>query len=1216
MRTGPGLSTRLAPSSMALVLLALVLSAPPTAFSDMPAGDLGPALSSAAGMSGDGSGWLDRPIPDELVGGEFGVSSLRGGRMDAPRDTGSEPDASAVAAPLDEWLARAGVPRSWWGMEPDDRDTLTSAADAAGSAAALSGNFPICNVADAVSSAESLAKPSVAYNPRRNEYLVTWQATTRAAKTNVYARFVSSSGTPLGSQFSIAETTNIELAPSVAYDSNADQYWVAWTDLGSGSTGDVKVRRYSPTGVAVGNPVVVNNAGAVAFAGRVACGAGRCIVVWNSDPGDGNGHILARSFDASANPVTAVLLLSAAVGQAMTPDIAFNTNDSNFLVVWHEYHASTGYDVMSHGITPNIASYGIRTVSAAAGDQKVARVGYSPSAGRYLVVWYDGRSQVTWDVYGQLVGRDCVPTGGVITVYAGAHHDAYPVVAGSNATGEFLVAYQRDISGATQFQIYASKVSGTGGVGSPFEVRGWYNTRYEPAIAHRNGTSDYLVGFTDDGMVTQPDIQARVVRADGTLVSSVVAVARGRKGQETPRLTSGVGTGEYLVAWGDYRSGADYDLYARRVSTSGAVLGSEIVVGSDAALYGYPDVAYSIPSEEYMVVWQEVHGPSTGYDIYARRVGVAGDVRGSAVLISRDTATYNEGAPRVVYNPNAGNYLVVWHAYTDGEWRIWGQRLSTAGALIGSNFLISASTSVTQTPHVAYGVNRNEFLVVWQDMRNGARIDIYGQRLSATGAAVGGNFAISTATGDKDGCDVAYGNTSTGYLVVFGDARSGGNNVYGQYVDKLGTLVGGNFPIASSGATETAPTVAFDMVSRKYVAAWWQFSEGSDWDVWARAVPVTGGPTEAAFAVSTANEVQNWVELEPDVASGDILFVWQDFRASSYDVYGQVVTLAETPSCSLDCSASAPSAGAPGTPVAFSGSATPSNCAGSVAYDWNFGDGTSHSSSQNPSHTYVNQGTYSWGLTASIEGVSCAKSGSITISSGGGGEQYVWWVPVVSHGAGAGGSNWRSDLGLLNRSAQGPATVTLKLYTGGSVATAVRSVPASGQEILVDVALALGVTSGSGALEVRSNQPLFVTSRTYNQQSSGLTYGQSNDGTAGVDGLGAGQSAYLPHLIQNGDAGQVGTFRSNIGLTNAGAVAASVTVKLYDSNGIQVWINTRSLAAGEWYQYQEPFRTGAGRNDIAKGYAIVTVNSGTGVVAYGSVLDNASSDATTITMKR
>ncbi|HPC82152.1 MAG TPA: PKD domain-containing protein [Thermoanaerobaculaceae bacterium] len=85
--------------------------------------------------------------------------------------------------------------------------------------------------------------------------------------------------------------------------------------------------------------------------------------------------------------------------------------------------------------------------------------------------------------------------------------------------------------------------------------------------------------------------------------------------------------------------------------------------------------------------------------------------------------------------------------------------------------------------------------------------------------------------------------------------------------------------------------------------------------------------------------------------------------------------------CTLDCGAVAsPSSGTAPLVVQFTGSASPQNCTGSVAYDWDFGDGTAHSSAQSPSHTYQTAGTFTWTMRATVEGVTCTKSGTITVS--------------------------------------------------------------------------------------------------------------------------------------------------------------------------------------------------------------------------------------------
>jgi PKD repeat protein len=67
--------------------------------------------------------------------------------------------------------------------------------------------------------------------------------------------------------------------------------------------------------------------------------------------------------------------------------------------------------------------------------------------------------------------------------------------------------------------------------------------------------------------------------------------------------------------------------------------------------------------------------------------------------------------------------------------------------------------------------------------------------------------------------------------------------------------------------------------------------------------------------------------------------------------------------------------------VSFNASAILSNCSGSAAYDWNFGDGSAHSLQQSPSHTYTTANTYTWTLTVSANGASpCVKTGTIAIS--------------------------------------------------------------------------------------------------------------------------------------------------------------------------------------------------------------------------------------------
>jgi len=226
----------------------------------------------------------------------------------------------------------------------------------------------------------------------------------------------------------------------------------------------------------------------------------------------------------------------------------------------------------------------------------------------------------------------------------------------------------------------------------------------------------------------------------------------------------------------------------------------------------------------------------------------------------------------------------------------------------------------------------------------------------------------------------------------------------------------------------------------------------------------------------------------------------------------------------------------------------------------------------------------------------------------------VVWVPVAAHNPGLKQSQWRSDLGLLNTGAV-TANVQITFYGASGTTSSTTYVPAGVQSILIDVVGQLG-GSGQGALGIVSDQPLKVTSRTYNQVAPDAscypngTQGQDYPSLTASGGLSASQVAWLPHLTENG------AYRSNIGLVNCGPAVAAVTVELYNGAGSSLTSYTVSLNPGEWKQETQPFKNKAGQTAMDRGSAKVTVTSGSGVSAFASVVDNITNDPTTITMQR
>ncbi|MCS7181500.1 MAG: S8 family serine peptidase [Thermoanaerobaculum sp.] len=250
---------------------------------------------------------------------------------------------------------------------------------------------------------------------------------------------------------------------------------------------------------------------------------------------------------------------------------------------------------------------------------------------------------------------------------------------------------------------------------------------------------------------------------------------------------------------------------------------------------------------------------------------------------------------------------------------------------------------------------------------------------------------------------------------------------------------------------------------------------------------------------------------------------------------------------------------------------------------------------------------------------------TVTPSGGGGGGTNVYWIPVVANAAGV-GSYFYSDVMVLNLGTAG-ATVSFTYYPTGQTpasGTSGSPIPPGGQAIYRDVVGQLNKVGTKGVLKLESAQPLRVFSRTYNRLgagnplglTAGTTFGQGVEAYTLGETLSAGQTAYLVGLTQNAN------YRTNIAVANFGTAVANVTVTLYAGDGTQLASYTVTLNPAELKQEDQVFVTRAGQSNLESGWARVVVNSGSGVVAYASVLDNVAtagqrpSDPTTVPFTR
>jgi hypothetical protein len=193
---------------------------------------------------------------------------------------------------------------------------------------------------------------------------------------------------------------------------------------------------------------------------------------------------------------------------------------------------------------------------------------------------------------------------------------------------------------------------------------------------------------------------------------------------------------------------------------------------------------------------------------------------------------------------------------------------------------------------VICGYNPHGCWVVWQDLRNG-NYDIYGQWLDGAGALVGANVPISTASDSQQKPAIAYNPEPTGcapesFLVVWADRRTATNgyDIYGQQLDNLGPCGGGNVPIYAGARDQGEPDVAYGTAKDRYQVVWHDYRNSAAPDIYARMIPLNIAPP-ASFSLSTATGTQSLPAIAYNSAADQFLTIWEDNGSGNWDVRGR-----------------------------------------------------------------------------------------------------------------------------------------------------------------------------------------------------------------------------------------------------------------------------------------------------------------------------------------
>jgi hypothetical protein len=285
---------------------------------------------------------------------------------------------------------------------------------------------------------------------------------------------------------------------------------------------------------------------------------------------------------------------------------------------------------------------------------------------------------------------------------------------------------------------------------------------------------------------------------------------------------------EYLVVThNDWSTGRA--IYGSRVTDGGVWRGWFWIFESSGKDSFQPAVVYNRTNKQYLVVWMyNANGDGSTYEIWGKIL--SGDF-GTVVKPPFQIITWPNRSfwtPRVAWNSYLNQYLVVWSAMdTSGGFPgvpsdISSMLLSSTGDIITGRNL--ATSNYPQQADVTYNVARNEYLVVfvraYDTTPPNTSNDIYGQRVTAENALIGGAIPIRTELKHQNTPQVTT-NEQDRYLVVWDHEYSTtDHDIHGQLLDVDGNQVGSNIAISISTENDTHPAVAANGASGEWLVVW------------------------------------------------------------------------------------------------------------------------------------------------------------------------------------------------------------------------------------------------------------------------------------------------------------------------------------------------------------------------------------------------------------
>ncbi len=392
-------------------------------------------------------------------------------------------------------------------------------------------------------------------------------------------------------------------------------------------------------------------------------------------------------------------------------------------------------------------------------------------------------------------------------------------------------------------------------------------------------------------------------QSDYTRQAGEYALSGALPGDQTrPALAFGP-TGGYVVWQDNVTDGDGSGISAQRLNDNLSGTLAPFRVNQVAAGYQeFPQVAV-LPNGGAVFVWQ---GGTLGFQkVFARFMNAYGTFATDDILVGADTNQPSLHPAVAVLT--SGDVVVVW-SRMEGDGHLQGicaRRLSSAGALLGPEWVVNQSTTYNQSKPAIAALAGGGFAVAWvsESVRgsdplvteggsDAIAVDVLARRYDAVAQPVAGEFKVNTQTHLCNHPAVAP-TAAGGFTVVWEQrdamVRTNGLDVLARTYDSNGAPVAAPVLVnATVYGDQYAPRVAVH--AETHLVVWTSLGQDGSYEgVYGRALTASGSPTGSEFLVNTTTLNRQDHPVVAADSNGRLLVVWSSFAgvAAGVDLYAQ-----------------------------------------------------------------------------------------------------------------------------------------------------------------------------------------------------------------------------------------------------------------------------------------------------------------------------------------